>query len=71
MKWHSKHAQVLSAYFFIIIFYGLLILASAPPPPPPGFNYRQEQTPAFVWDHCTERGRILTRCLDLRNSKYT
>ena len=54
-------------YFLIIIFYRLLILASAPPPhphpphptpPPLRFNYRHEQTPAFVWDHCKERGRM-------------
>ena len=29
------------------------------------FNYRHEQTPAFVLDqHCTEHGRTLTRHLD-------
>ena len=33
------------------------------PPPPLRFNNRHEQTPAFVWDHCKECGRILTRRL--------
>ena len=43
--------------FIIDYYYG-----KCPPPPPHSrFNYRHEQTPAFVWDHCKERGRILTR----------
>ena len=55
-----------SENFFLYLFplFFFLILASATPPPPPRFNYRHEQTPAFVWDHCTERWRILTRRLD-------
>ena len=51
-------------YLFPLFFYflnRLLTLASGPP----RFNYRQEQTPAFVWDHFKERGRILTRRLDV------
>ena len=31
--------------------------------PPPRSNYRHEQTHAFVWDHCKESGRIITRRL--------
>ena len=40
------------------------------PPPHPRFNYRQEQTPAFVRDHCKERGRILTRRFVVQLSSF-
>ena len=45
---------------FLYFFYNRLWQVT---PPPTRFNYRHEQTPDCIWDHCTERWRILTRRL--------
>ena len=47
-------------YLFPLFFYYHFLYWQVPPL---RFNYRHEQTPAFVWDHCKERGRIQTRRL--------
>ena len=65
----SSENFLVSSIFLLSFFYRLLLASAVPPPPPPPrFNYRHEQMHAFVWDHCKERGRILTRwsrCLAL------
>ena len=46
---------LVSSIFYYHFFYRLSRLARAPPPS--ASIYRHEQTPAFVWDHCKERGK--------------